>query len=127
MSLRLAQSRVLAFHKAFDLGIGDESEPAIKSGDLRIALIEEEAREFRDAVEAGDLVAAVDALADLLYVTLGSAVEFGVDMGPVFSEVHLSNMEKTGGTLSPTGKLLKPPGWKPPDVAGCLERQRRKP
>lgn len=41
--------------------------------DLRIKLIQEEAQEFLDAVEARDAVEAIDALCDLLYVVYGAA------------------------------------------------------
>ncbi len=127
MSLREAQSMVRQFHEAFGLGVGDESAPAMNNSGLRHTLIHEEAEEFAGAVFTGDLVEAADALADLLYVVLGSAVEFGIDLDAVFQEVHRTNMAKLGGKVAPNGKLQKPPGWKPPDVAGCLERQRRKP
>src|SRR2546429_6004229 len=34
---------------------------------------------------------------DLLYVVYGTAVSYGIDMNPVFREVHRSNMSKVGG------------------------------
>ncbi len=126
MSLRYVQNCVWHFHDKFGLGQGPEHDPAIRNGQLRIDLIMEEAEEFETAVHRGDVVAAADALADLLYVTLGSAVEFGIDLEPVFKEVHASNLRKTGGTLRADGKLLKGPNWVPPDIKGCLERQRKR-
>jgi predicted HAD superfamily Cof-like phosphohydrolase len=62
--------------------------------ELRCALIEEEAAEFRAAVEDGDIVAVADAIADLLYVVYGAALTFGIPAHAVFTEVHRSNMTK---------------------------------
>lgn len=54
----------------------------------------------------------------------GAAVQFGIDLEPVFEEVHASNLRKVGGTKRADGKQLKPPGWTPTDVDGVLRRQR---
>ena len=77
-----------------------------------------------DAIDKGDLVGAIDGIVDLLYVTLGTAVAFGIDVAPFFAEVHRSNMAKTGGGLDAGGKVTKPPGWVAPDIAGVLEREK---
>jgi predicted HAD superfamily Cof-like phosphohydrolase len=63
---------------------------------------------------------AIDALVDILYVTLGSAVTFGVLLRGPFNLVHQANMAKVGGGESDLGKILKPPDWKPPDIVGWL-------
>jgi predicted HAD superfamily Cof-like phosphohydrolase len=84
----------------------------------RVGYVEEEAQELREAVEAGDLVKAADALADLVYVVYGAAWRFGIPLDAVIAEVHRSNMTKT-----PTpgdGKAIKGPGYSPPDVAQVL-------
>ena len=65
----------------------------------------------------------VDGLADLDYVVEGARISFGVDGRPVANEVHRSNMEKEGGPLRDDGKILKPEGWKPPDIVGELVKQ----
>lgn len=70
-----------------------------------------------------DLVALADSLADIDYVVEGTRLEFGIDGGPIADEVHRSNMAKVGGPISPMGKMLKPEGWKPPDIVGCLNEQ----
>ena len=115
---------ILEFHEACGLGIGSPWAPAIRNGELRCALLEEEVREFREAVEAGDLVAAVDAIADIQVCALGAAVEFGVDMEAVDNEVHKTNMAKAAGPKREDGKQLKPPGWKAPDIETVLAKQR---
>ena len=118
------QEQVEAFHRAFGHTIGES--PAIRRPELRVKLIREEAKETTDAIKRGDLVEAVDGICDLLYVTIGTAIEFGLDIAPIFDEVHRSNMAKRGGEKRADGKSLKPPGWTPPDVAGEIEKQRRK-
>jgi predicted HAD superfamily Cof-like phosphohydrolase len=69
----------------------------------------------------------VDGLADLDYVIEGTRLEFGIQGAPIAAEVHRANMAKVGGPKSPTGKQLKPEGWKPPDIAGELQKQGWKP
>jgi len=116
------QSLVRDFHHEFGVHVGNV--PELRDHELRSKLISEEATETIDAIAAGDLVEAVDGLADLIYVCLGAAVTWGVDMEPVFQRVHASNMTKTGGVRS-DGKILKGPGFVPPDVAGELMNQIR--
>ena len=118
------QFQVTEFHLALEQPV--ESEPMMltpERRELRMSLIMEEARELNDALQEGDMVGAADAIADLLYVTFGTAVEMGIDMEPVFDEVHRSNMDKVGGPTRGDGKVLKPPGWQGPDVAGVLGEQ----
>lgn len=114
------QMRVAEFHMALDIPVG--TTPKIRRGELRAELIREEAKETRTAIEAGDLVATIDGLCDLLVVTYGAAVEFGVNLKPFFDEVHRTNMAKVGGPIREDGKRLKPLGWTPPDIAGILAR-----
>lgn len=115
---------VLDFHAAMGLPVGHPKRPQFSRAPLRLSLLMEELSELASAVAADDLVEAADALADLEYILLGTAIEWGIDLGPVFEEVHVSNMRKVGGPMRADGKKLKPPGWTPPDVAGVLERQR---
>ena len=71
-----------------------------------------------------DTAAAADALADLVYVVYGMALETGIDLAAVLAEVQRSNMSKLGADGRPVyredGKVLKGPGYFPPDVAGVL-------
>jgi phosphoribosyl-ATP pyrophosphohydrolase len=115
------QEQVEAFHRKFGHVIG--TKPAISRPELRVKLIREEAKETCDAIEVGDLIEAIDGICDLLYVTIGTAVEFGIDIQPFFDEVHRSNMAKEGGGKDADGKTLKPSGWAPPDIKGTLELQ----
>jgi predicted HAD superfamily Cof-like phosphohydrolase len=64
-----------------------------------------------------------DALADNAVTNEGFAVLFGIDLEPVFQEVHKSNMAKKDGPIDETGKRRKPEGWVGPDVVGILRAQ----
>jgi predicted HAD superfamily Cof-like phosphohydrolase len=67
-----------------------------------------------------DIVAAADALADLEYVSKGSAVTWGIPLSEVFDEVHRSNMTKVGGGRRADGKILKPATYSPPQIGRVL-------
>lgn len=116
---------VLQFHRRFAVSIGDR--PALPRKELvalRLVLIDEELAELRAAIGIGDVVAVADALADLLYVTYGASITFGIDVRPILEEVHRANMAKLGGGTRADGKVLKPDGWQPPDLAPLLEQMR---
>ncbi|WP_406698535.1 hypothetical protein V5E97_06600 [Singulisphaera sp. Ch08] len=94
--------------------------------DLRIRLMDEELSETITAIDDKNLVEVADGLADLIYVAIGTAVAFGIDLRPVWDEVHGSNMAKAGGEKREDGKRLKPPGWTPPDIALILNQQTKR-
>jgi len=119
------QVKVKEFHDAYDLVQMDG--PAIPPADvvrLRLHLIDEEAAEFREASEAGSLPEAIKELCDLLYVVLGAANAYGIDIEPFFAEVHRSNMTKLwpGGEVrkNALGKVLKPPTYSPAQIEPIL-------
>jgi predicted HAD superfamily Cof-like phosphohydrolase len=117
------QCMVREFHQKYGAPI--QSTPAqigVKDRLRRARLICSEAAEFLEAADKADFVEMVDALADILVVTYGAAVEMGVDLEPVFAEVHRSNMSKDGGTDA-GGKILKGPSFTPPDINGELVKQ----
>jgi len=74
-----------------------------------------------------DIVEVADACADIDYVVEGSRLAFGIDGDDIADEVHKANMAKLGVDGKPlkdaAGKTIKPEGWTPPDIAGCLEKQ----
>jgi len=90
---------------------------------LRYRLIEEELEEFREALIREDIIEVADALGDLLYVVYGAGCAFGIDLEPVFDEIHRANMEKEGGVHRKDGKWLKPAGWKPPAIEEIIAAQ----
>jgi predicted HAD superfamily Cof-like phosphohydrolase len=93
--------------------------------ELRCALIEEEAAEFRAAVKANDIIEVADAIADLLYVVYGAALTFGIPVREVFTEVHRSNMTKLDDDGGPIyradGKVMKGPNFSPPNLGPILD------
>ena len=91
---------------------------------LRIALLREEVGELERAIEAGDLVEIADGIADVIYIAIGTALAYGIPLDLVWREVHRSNMAKVGkdGKVhkAPNGKIVKPEGWRPPNIAAIL-------
>jgi len=121
------QRMVKEFHARYDLPRATTpAMPGVKDRMRRARLIITEAAEFLEAADRSDFVEMVDALADILVVTYGTAVELGVDLEPVFAEVHRSNMSKNGG-LDPGGKVLKGPAFSPPNLVHELEKQGYRP
>lgn len=120
------QSMVAEFHERVGLPRGER--PAWRGADMqrvRVALIEEELAEFRNAGEAENLLEIADALGDLLYVVYGAAVTYGIDLEPIFKEIHRSNMSKGGDrpTCRADGKVSKGEYYEPPHVAEILAGQ----
>jgi predicted HAD superfamily Cof-like phosphohydrolase len=92
--------------------------------ELRVNLIQEDLLELDIALNDRDLVETADALADLLYVVLGTAVACGIDLGPVFAEVHRSNLSKfIDGHRREDGKWCKGPSYSPANLRPIIERQ----
>ncbi len=84
------QRDVLAFHARFRCRIGNVKTPKVFNGAFRAAFIREESREFLKALEANDAIGMADGLCDLLYVTIGAGIEFGIDMSalvPAFDDI----------------------------------------
>lgn len=152
--MRKDQKQVVEFHKLFagtsaGCPCPDKfTEMGSELLKLRARLILEEALEFAQACsftvtvaddgetqhgvfldETGDppnYAEMIDALCDIKYVANGAACAMGVDLQPFEDEVHRSNMAKADGGIRvrEDGKILKPDGWRPPDIAGILERIR---
>jgi predicted HAD superfamily Cof-like phosphohydrolase len=99
------QKMVLDFHKAMDTPWRAKPTADIGQADaaLRIALIDEKSDELVGAIYDQDLEKIADGLANLLYITYGCALAFGIDLEPVFCEVHKANMQRTGGPVSAEG------------------------
>ena len=119
------QAMVEAFHSKF--GIVMQTAPMDlneETKQLRVRLIQEEFEELKEAMAAGNLAAVAKEMADLLYVTYGTAVSYGIDMEPVFREVHRSNLSKVGGYKRADGKWVKPPTYSPADIESIVEVRR---
>ena len=117
---------LLEFNQAFD--IPKRESPGLGSKEmieLRIKLLREEVEEYAEAARAGDLVEVLDALADIGYILAGTIINHGMQgiYDDAFNEVHRSNMAKLvdGKVLRrEDGKVLKPEGWTPPQLAQFL-------
>lgn len=118
------QRMVAEFHETFDIAV--ETVPRVPdeaTRSLRVRLIQEEFDELQEALGQRDAAAVAKELADLLYVVYGTAVSCGIDMEPVFREVHRSNMSKIGGHKRPDGKWVKPPTYSPARIEPILASQ----
>jgi predicted HAD superfamily Cof-like phosphohydrolase len=93
---------------------------------LRYELGKEELIEYLEACNNDDIVEVTDALADQLYILLGTMVAHGMQgiIKDVFNEVHRSNMSKLGEDGKPIyredGKVLKGPNYSPPNIGKFL-------
>ena len=77
--------------KTFMQTFGQEvkSKPSFSSekiNDLRYNLIKEELDELKQAMDDKDLLEVADALTDILYVTYGAGIAFGIDLDKCFEE-----------------------------------------
>jgi len=118
---------LLEFNEAFEIpkldspGLGPD-----EMIELRIKLLKEEVEEYAEAARAGDMVEVLDALADIGYILAGTIINHGMQhiYDEAFNEVHRSNMAKLidGKVIRrEDGKVLKPEGWQPPQLAQFLE------
>jgi predicted HAD superfamily Cof-like phosphohydrolase len=95
---------------------------------MYVQLIGEENGELADAVNANDSAETLDALIDILVVTIGAIYSRGWDAEGAWNEVMKTNAAKidldTGKVRKrEDGKVLKPPGWKPPNLTPYLRRK----
>jgi len=118
---------LLEFNQAFEIPKLDN--PGLGTNELielRIKLLTEEVEEYAEAARNGDMVEILDALADIGYILAGTIINHGMQdiYDDAFNEVHRSNMAKlVGGKVirREDGKVLKPKGWQPPQLAQFLE------
>jgi len=93
---------------------------------FRKAFLDEELREFATAHTKMDLAAAADALIDLTYVVMGTAVLMGLPWQPLWEAVHAANMRKIRCTdpkdsqRNSTLDIIKPINWTPPNIRAIL-------
>lgn len=113
---------IIEFHQRFELNAPDVPQLlGREAADFRIDFMLEELHEFVNAHNAGDLVKAADALADLTYVVLGTAYLMGLPFNDVWYAVHNANMTKVRAQSAAESKrgsqldVVKPEGFVPPD------------
>jgi predicted HAD superfamily Cof-like phosphohydrolase len=94
---------------------------------LYLDLIREEVQELEDSQHP---VSDLDALIDILVVTIGAIHSMGADAEGAWNEVMRSNLDKIdpeSGTVlkRDDGKVLKPEGWTPPNLDPYLNEVHR--
>jgi predicted HAD superfamily Cof-like phosphohydrolase len=105
------------FMRACDQTIGNNTQQYL----MYVGLIEEEYKEFQQALLDNDRVEQLDALIDILVVTVGAIHSGGFDAEGAWKEVMNTNfakIDKETGLVRKRedGKVLKPIGWTPPNL-----------
>jgi predicted HAD superfamily Cof-like phosphohydrolase len=93
---------------------------------MYLKLIEEEAEELNQAIIDKNRVEMLDALIDILVVTIGAIHSMGADAEGAWKEVMRTNFDKidrdTGKVRKrEDGKVLKPQGWTAPELGQFLK------
>lgn len=123
---------VVGFHEKFNLNY--EGPPRMldeAAAEFRVDFMIEEVIEYQEAVAAGDMAKALDALIDLTYISLGTAVMHGFHNEDRFQRgwdrVHEKNMKKRRATKADQSKrgstldVIKPKGWTPADLSDLVK------
>jgi len=99
--------------------------PNDKTMQLRYELIKEELNELEKAMKEKNLKEIADALTDILYVTYGAGLAYGIDLDKCFKEVQRANMSKLGSDGKPIynekGKVMKGPNYSEPNLKQFVE------
>jgi predicted HAD superfamily Cof-like phosphohydrolase len=115
---------VKEFQTAVAQNIGVKPElPDPAERELRLRLLKEEYEEYIQGECKNDVENIAKELADIIYIVCGTAASYGIPLDKVFAEVHKSNMAKLVDgkpVRREDGKILKPQGWKPPDIKSIL-------
>ena len=107
-------------------GSACDQEPSEANYDMYLSLIAEEYNELADAIAADDKVEQLDALIDILVVTMGAIRAGGYDGEGAWKEVMDTNFAKIDPVTGKVrkredGKVLKPEGWKAPELAPFIK------
>jgi len=87
----------------------------------RLAHLYEEVGELGKALKDGDILEVADALADIVYVAMGSFVVNGLPFDQIMFEVHRANMDRVPmSTNRAKYDAVKPTGWEPPDLQSII-------
>lgn len=111
---------VAKFHQEI-LGVMPPEMPTLVSQEYvteRVRFLLEEVTEFGDSGMTGDMVGAADALADIIYVALGTAYRMGMPFEAIWQLVQKANMSKVKGVTKRGNAIdaAKPEGWVGPEA-----------
>ena len=111
------------FMRACDQSVGEFN---VEQFNLYTKLIEEEFKELKVAIDNVDSVETLDALIDIVVVTIGAIHSMGADAEGAWKEVTNTNFAKidkeTGKVRKrEDGKVLKPVGWTAPNLQPFLK------
>ena len=107
-------------------GSACDQEPSEANYKMYLDLIREETDELEEAIQDNDKVEQLDALIDILVVTMGAVRGAGWDGEGAWKEVMDTNFAKIDPTTNKVikredGKVLKPEGWKAPQLAQFIK------
>jgi predicted HAD superfamily Cof-like phosphohydrolase len=95
---------------------------------MYVKLIDEEHQELLEATLSEDQVEQLDALIDILVVTIGAIHSMGADAEGAWKEVMRTNFAKVDSETGKVrkredGKVLKPVGWNSPVLLPYLTKK----
>jgi len=101
--------------------------PSEANYEMYLDLIDEEYIELQKALRTHDKVEQLDALVDILVVTMGAIRAAGWDGEAAWKEVMNTNFAKidpdTGKVIKrEDGKVLKPVGWRAPQLSQFIDK-----
>lgn len=112
------------FMSASDQSVGKPNDEQLK---LYLKLVTEEYDELQVAVANKDKIETLDALLDLIVVTVGAIHSLGVDAEGAWKEVMGSNLAKIDRTTGKVmkredGKVIKPALWSAPRLEQYFQK-----
>jgi predicted HAD superfamily Cof-like phosphohydrolase len=125
--------QVKEFHRVYNVPmLAEPALPSAQRRSLRMSLLREEFTEYEEAEAQNDLVEIADALGDIVYIVMGTALEYGLPLDEIFNEIHRSNLSKlcpeTGKPLyREDGKVMKSSAFTPPDIETILAKHQALP
>jgi len=107
-------------------GTACDQPPSEANYKMYLDLIREETDELEVAIQDNDKVEQLDALIDILVVTMGAVRAAGWDGEAAWKEVMDTNFAKIDPTTNKVikradGKVLKPEGWQAPQLAQFIK------
>lgn len=111
-----------------ELGATIEDPDTFKLEIIDIILASKDILKIENVPEVELIAEQGDALVDCYYYSLNAAAKCGVNISKIFQIVHQANMDKrdpvSGKFLKrEDGKIIKPDGWKAPDIIEEIKRQ----